>query len=166
MFCCDQKTLQFLAVNDAAIGHYGYSRTEFLSMTAKDIRPPQDVPALIEHVANQKAPSVRAGVWQHRKKDGTIIDVDVTWHRVEFSGHPSFLVLANDITEKRKSETALRESEQRYRENFDNANDLIYTHESGRHFTSLNETGDNFTGYLENRSLEHELRTRSSCGTG
>ena len=137
MWLCDQKTLQFLAVNDAAIGHYGYSRAEFLSMTAKDIRPSEDVPALIEHVATSKSPSASAGVWQHRKKDGALIDVDVTWHKVEFSGHPSFLVLANDITEKKKSETALRESEQRYREIFDNANDLIYTHDLARqlHFT-------------------------------
>ena len=45
MWLCDQKTLKFLAVNDAAVRHYGYSREEFLSMTAKDIRPPRDVPA-------------------------------------------------------------------------------------------------------------------------
>jgi DNA-binding response OmpR family regulator len=50
MWLCDQETLQFLAVNDAAVKHYGYSRQEFLSMTAKDIRPSQDVPGLLEHV--------------------------------------------------------------------------------------------------------------------
>jgi PAS domain S-box-containing protein len=153
MFLCDQKTLQFLAVNDAAVKHYGYSRAEFLSMTAKDIRPPQDVPALLEHVATSKAASLSAGVWQHRKKDGAIIDVDVTWHKVEFSGHPSFLVLANDITEKKKSETALRESEQRYREIFDNANDLIYTHDLQGNFTSLNSTGEQLTGYSKTEAL-------------
>ncbi|MFY9620399.1 MAG: PAS domain S-box protein [Pyrinomonadaceae bacterium] len=153
MWLCDQKTLQFLAVNDAAIGHYGYSRAEFLSMTAKDIRPSEDVPALVEHVATSTAPSASAGVWQHRKKDGSIIDVDVTWHRVEFTGHPSFLVLANDITEKKKSETALRESEHRYREIFDNANDLIYTHDLAGNFTSLNETGEQLTGYSKTEAL-------------
>ncbi|HWL74841.1 MAG TPA: PAS domain S-box protein, partial [Burkholderiaceae bacterium] len=94
-----------------------------------------------------------AGVWQHRKKGGALIDVDVTWHKVEFSGHPSFLVLANDITEKRKSETALRESEQRYREIFDNANDLIYTHDLAGNFTSLNETGEQLTGYSKTEAL-------------
>ncbi|HEX6188300.1 MAG TPA: PAS domain S-box protein [Pyrinomonadaceae bacterium] len=153
MWLCDQKTLKFLAVNDAAVRHYGYSREEFLSMTAKDIRPPRDVPALMEHVETNEALNANAGVWQHRKKNGAIIDVDITWHRVEFSGHPSFLVLANDITEKRKSETALRESEQRYREIFDNANDLIYTHDLEGNFTSLNETGERLTGYSKAEAL-------------
>ena len=157
MWLCDQKTLQFLAVNDAAIGHYGYSRAEFLSMTAKDIRPPQDVPALVEHVATTTTPKTSAGVWRHRKKDGAIIDVDVTWHKVEFSGHPSFLVLANDITETKKSETALRESEQRYREIFDNANDLIYTHDLEGNFTSLNKTGELLTGYSKSEALSMNL---------
>ena len=46
MWLCDQQTLQFLAVNDAAIEHYGYSREEFLSMTIRDIRREEDVPAL------------------------------------------------------------------------------------------------------------------------
>ncbi len=153
MWLCDRETLQFLAVNDAAIAHYGYSRAEFLSMTAKDIRLSEDVAALVEHVTTSQALSESAGVWQHRKKDGTLIDVDVTWHRVEFSGHPSFLVLANDITEKKKSETALRESEERYREIFDNANDLIYTHDLKGNFTSLNETGEQLTGYSTTEAL-------------
>ncbi|HKR21227.1 MAG TPA: PAS domain S-box protein, partial [Pyrinomonadaceae bacterium] len=153
MWLCDQKTLQFLAVNDAAVEHYGYSRAEFLSMTAKDIRPAEDVAALMDHVATNKVPSASAGVWQHRKKDGTLIDVDVTWHKVEFTGHPSFLVLANDITQKKRAEKALRESEQRYREIFDNANDLIYTHDLQGNFTSLNETGEQLTGYSKTEAL-------------
>lgn len=153
MWLCHQETLKFLAVNDAAVEHYGYSRAEFLSMTAKDIRPAEDVAALMDHVATKKVPSASAGVWQHRKKDGTLIDVDVTWHKVEFTGHPSFLVLANDITQKKRAEKALRESEQRYREIFDNANDLIYTHDLQGNFTSLNETGEQLTGYSKTEAL-------------
>ncbi|MFZ0998081.1 MAG: PAS domain-containing protein, partial [Candidatus Sulfotelmatobacter sp.] len=48
----DRETLRFLAVNDAAVHQYGYSRDEFLAMTLKDIRPPEDVPALVETVKN------------------------------------------------------------------------------------------------------------------
>src|SRR5207244_5955148 len=87
------------------------------------------------------------GVLKHRKKDGSVIDVDVTWHRVEFGGQSSFLVLANDVTEKRQSEIVVRESEQRFREIFDNANDIIYTHDLNGNFISLNQTGEDLTGY-------------------
>lgn len=153
MWLCDQETLRFLAVNDAAVSHYGYSREEFLSMTVRDIRPQEDVPKLLDHVLTNTGLNASAGVWRHRKKDGALIDVDVTWHKVEFSRQPSYLVLANDVTEKKKSETALRESEQRYREIFDNANDLIYTHDLAGNFTSLNHTAEKLAGYSKSEAL-------------
>src|SRR5947207_2005687 len=147
MWLCDQETLQFLGVNDAAIRHYGYTREEFLAMTAKQIRAAEDLPALMEHLATTPGKYANAGIWKHRRKDASIIDVDVSWHKLEFGGRPSFLVLANDVTEKKQSETALRESEERYRDIFDNANDIIYTHDLHGNFTSLNQTGEQLTGY-------------------
>lgn len=149
MWLCDQETLQFLAVNDAAVHHYGYTREEFLAMSAKQIRAPDAVPALLDHLANTPGAHANAGVWQHRKKHGAVIDVDVTWHKVEFGGRPSFLVLANDVTEKKRSEMVVRESEQRFREIFDNANDIIYTHDLKGNFISLNQAGEQLTGYLK-----------------
>ncbi|HKP38499.1 MAG TPA: PAS domain S-box protein [Pyrinomonadaceae bacterium] len=149
MYVCDEQTLQFLAVNDAAINHYGYTREQFLSMTIRDIRPEQEVPVLMSHLSNLNGRSDNAGVWTHRKKDGTLIDVEVTWHKLDFGNRPSFLVLANDVTEKKKSEMALRESEHRFREIFDNANDIIYTHDLQGNFTSLNRTGVELTGYSQ-----------------
>ena len=147
MYVCDEATLQFLAVNDAAVSHYGYSREEFLSMTVKDIRREEDIPALMAQVANNTGMNDNAGVWKHRKKDGTLIDVEIIWHKLDFDGRAAYLVLANDVTEKKKSEMALRESEHRYREIFDNANDIIYTHDLEGNFTSLNQTGEDLTGY-------------------
>ncbi|HEY8203310.1 MAG TPA: PAS domain S-box protein [Pyrinomonadaceae bacterium] len=153
MWLCEQETLQFLAVNDAAVSHYGYSRDEFLAMTAQEIRPAEDVAALLEHITTTTAPNANAGLWRHRKRDGTVIDVDVAWHKLEFSGRAAYLVLANDVTAKKRSETALIESEQRYREIFDNANDIIYTHDLEGNFTSLNRTGEQLTGYPISEAL-------------
>ena len=147
MWLCDQETLRFLAVNDAAISHYGYTREEFLAMTTKEIRAAADVPALMDHLATTPAKHANAGIWKHRLKDGSLIDVDVSWHKLEFAGRPSYLVLANDVTEKKLAEMALRESEERYRDIFDNANDIIYTHDLNGNFTSLNQTGEQLTGY-------------------
>jgi PAS domain S-box-containing protein len=104
MWVYDLDTLAFLAVNQAAIRHYGYSRDEFLSMTLKDIRPPEDIPALLDNVSKVGDGIDNAGVWRHRKKDGTIIDVEITSHALEFAGRRAKLVLANDVTERRRAE--------------------------------------------------------------
>ncbi len=101
MWVYDLETLSFLAVNEAAITHYGYTRAEFLAMTIVDIRPPEEEPA--------------AGVWRHRHKDGTLIEVEIATHALTFAGRPAKLVLANNVTERRRAESALRDSEARYR---------------------------------------------------
>jgi light-regulated signal transduction histidine kinase (bacteriophytochrome) len=73
-------------------------------MTIKDIRPEEDVPALLADVkANQSTPTVTS-IWRHRKKDGTLIDVEITSHEFQFGEHKTKLVLAKDITEQLRAE--------------------------------------------------------------
>ena len=109
MWVYDLETLGFLAVNEAAVRHYGYSRDEFLSMTIKDIRPGEDVPKLIENVSGVTSGLDRAGVWRHRKKDGTIIEVEIISHTLNFGERQAEVVLANDITGRiRMEEERLR----------------------------------------------------------
>ena len=67
MWVYDADTLAFLAVNDAAIRHYGYSRDEFLAMTIKDIRPAEDVPRLLADVVGGGGPGSPAA----RTRGGT-----------------------------------------------------------------------------------------------
>jgi protein-histidine pros-kinase len=119
----DLKTLSFLDVNRSAVQSYGYSREEFLSMTIKDIRPPQDVPALLESAAKAPPNTETSSIWQHRKKDGTLIDVEITSHPLIYEGKDARLVVATDITERKKAENALRQSEERFRLLVDGAQD-------------------------------------------
>jgi PAS domain S-box-containing protein len=126
MWVYDQKTLAFLAVNDAAINHYGYSREEFLRRTILDIRPPDDVSLLLE-VISVSSPGVNIpGIWKHQKKDGTIIDVEIVFHTLTFSGKAARLVLANDVTNRLWAERALRASEEKYRTLFEASADAIF----------------------------------------
>ncbi len=104
----DLETLAFLAVNDAAVRKYGYSREEFLSMTISDIRPPENVPRLREHVTHVAEGLNEAGMWQHRRKDGTIMEVEIVSHTLTFEGRLAKLILANDITERKQAEAKIR----------------------------------------------------------
>jgi len=106
----DPETLAFLTVNDAAVRHYGYSREEFLAMTLKDIRPPEDVARLL--AVDRSSPARgSAGLWRHRKKDGTLIDVDVYTHDVDLGGRLCRLAVVRDVTEQRKLEEQLRHAQ-------------------------------------------------------
>jgi PAS domain S-box-containing protein len=111
----DLQTLGILDVNHSAVLNYGYSREEFLSLTIKDIRPPEDVPALLESTVKAPPDVEAAGIWRHCKKDGTLIDVEITSHPLVYGGKNARLVVATDVTTRKKAEEALRQSEERFR---------------------------------------------------
>ncbi len=108
MWVYDLETLSFLAVNTAAISHYGYSREEFLAMTLKDIRPFEDIPALLDSVSRVGSGFDMAGIWRHRKKDGGIIYVEINSHTITFAGRHAEVVLANDVTERKWMEEKIK----------------------------------------------------------
>ncbi len=103
MWVFDAQTLVFLAVNEAAVRHYGYSRGEFATMTVADIEVP--APRLPENATRQ-----------HRTKDGTILRVELKSHGFEFNGRHARLVLVNDVTERLRAEEALRKTEEQLRQ--------------------------------------------------
>lgn len=110
MWVYDMATLAFLEVNEAAVQQYGYSRDEFLAMTIADIRPEEDVARLRKAVEDTPRDAVdEAGEWVHRRKDGSEIIVEITSHVIEFDGREAELVLANDVTARRRAEEELRE---------------------------------------------------------
>ena len=105
MWIYDLETLSFLEVNDAAMAHYGYGRQEFLSMTIADIRPAGDKPALLAAVSQAAdQPVGRTSIWTHRKKDGSMIDVEITSHALDYNGRSAELILAFDATERQLTE--------------------------------------------------------------
>ncbi|WP_439694828.1 PAS domain-containing protein [Mucilaginibacter sp. AW1-7] len=94
------EALNIVSVNDAAVITYGYSRAEFLTKSIHDIRPPEDAGKAIE-AAGGLAPNLNlSGTWRHIKKDGSIIQVSVTSHKITFNNNPNILVMVRDMTEQ------------------------------------------------------------------
>jgi two-component system sensor kinase FixL len=104
MWVLDLETLRFLDVNEAALRMYGFSRAEFLRLTIEDIRPPEDAPRLRETLQSLKPTDRLFGFWRHRKKDGTVFDVEVLSTEVRTLGRRARLVLVHDVTERQAAE--------------------------------------------------------------
>ena len=110
MWVYDLDTLRFLRVNDAAERHYGYSRSEFLSMTVLDIRQSEDIPRFRERISSPGDPrSYSAGIWRHRKRDGSPLQVEIFAHQLLSAGRRAELTLAIDVTERLRTQAEMAE---------------------------------------------------------
>jgi two-component system, NtrC family, sensor kinase len=105
----DSETLSFLEVNDAAVSLYGYSRAEFLEMIVADIEAQR--PGAQESFKDLLRSSSTAEHRQHRTKSGHMIEVEIHWHTLEFGGRKAALVVAQDITERKRLELDLRHAQ-------------------------------------------------------
>ncbi|WP_407430273.1 PAS domain-containing protein [Arcticibacter sp.] len=134
MWVYEVGTLRFLDVNAAAIQNYGFSKSEFLSMTLLDIRPEQDKEALKQAIREdvQQGKPHSSFFW-HRKKNGEIIRVLIKGNSLQYEGKGARIVIAIDDTARLKAEEALRISERRFKTLIQDGSDLI---------TIINPNGD------------------------
>ena len=114
MWVFERESLRILAVNDAAVRHYGYSKEEFEALTIEALRPPEDVPLLHSHIAELKERD-EGSSWRHQKRDGSIIYVEIKAHNLDYAGKNARLVAVNDVTERRRAEDALQAKEEQLR---------------------------------------------------
>src|SRR5439155_11304154 len=91
----DRATLRFLAVNDAAVSKYLYSRDEFLRMSYLDIHLPEDASTVQRSLINGQPNSPGIGLWRHKKKSGDLFDVEAAWIPVPFDRVPAILLTAD-----------------------------------------------------------------------
>ena len=111
MWVYDCRTLRFVSVNDAAVRTYGFSREEFLGMTILGIRPPEETPALLNYVSHIHPGFNGIGIRRHRKKDGSLLFVEISGFAFERNGGSYELTLANDVTQRKLMEEALIQSQ-------------------------------------------------------
>jgi PAS domain S-box-containing protein len=129
MWVLDDDTLRVLAVNEAAVAKYGWSRSEFLFKTINDLRPPEEADRL-QHYRERVRCESSSGLnqtiqWKHRTKSGAVIEVECTWLRVPYAGRNAVLVTSLDRTQQHKAEQHAREQAAM----LDLASDAIFVHD-------------------------------------
>jgi len=112
---CERESKELLAVNSAAVRHYGYSAEEFARLTLQELavstpRTEESSPPLASST-NAQIPAVL-----HRKKDGTLIWVELTQEDLELEGKAARLYVARDVTERKQAEEQLRKTEEQLRQ--------------------------------------------------
>jgi PAS domain S-box-containing protein len=108
MFVMDLETLDFVAVNNAAVRHYGFSHSEFLLLSLPGITKDAQ-PLDVERAFRTSQKSFDGGEWRHKKRNGDAIEVHLTAHAIVFAGKVTKIVLANDVTERNKAQRQLDE---------------------------------------------------------
>ncbi|MEC4982770.1 MAG: PAS domain S-box protein [Oscillatoria sp. PMC 1068.18] len=147
MWVYNLQTWEFLAVNEAAIQHYGYSRQEFLNLKLHDLRPAEALSLSLKKVAEVTSGLHKAGIFKHQKKDGTIIHVEITSHTLNFSGKNAEVVLVNDISERLIAEAQLLETTTLQKAILDSANYTIISTTVEGIILTFNAAAQRLLGY-------------------
>ena len=142
----DPATLRFIDCNESAYRSLGYSREEFLSLTVFDIDPLIDPESLADQNVEMKETGFATLESVHLRKDGTTFPVEVNVKVVKLE-RDYRLAVVRDITSRKRAEEALRASEERYRELFENAKDALYVHDLSGRYVSLNRAAEELTGF-------------------
>jgi PAS domain S-box-containing protein len=136
MYVYDLNSLSFLEVNQAAIERYGYSREEFLQMRITDIRPQDEVPRLLEYLQQSRDAFELPGHWQHQRRDGSLMQVNLALIQLEFAGRAAAQVIVEDITDQ----LALEARQQQLNEQVQRRlRELMVIHEVSQRLQQLEE---------------------------
>jgi len=145
----------FVFVNDEYCKISGYSREELLERSAWNTVPPDNLAATRERYRQRQRGENITGHYEANllRKDGTLLPIELSVSTFNYQGKIATVSFFKDITERKKAEETLRQSEERYRELIENANDIIYTHDLAGNFTSINKAGERVTGYTRDEVL-------------
>ena len=149
----DQASLRFLAVNDAALRSYGYTRDEFLALKYGAFRLAEDLPAFDTSGQTFATETINAGERQHKKKDGSVFWVDVVLHPLDWDGYTACMAIVQDVTDRREAEAGLN----RLAAIVTSSQDAIIGWNPAKQITSWNPGAERLYGWTANEMLGRSI---------
>lgn len=154
MWIYNPDSLELVEVNDAALDLYGYSREEMLRLTIKDLRPAREVSRLMKEVGKRKQHFNNAGIWEHRKKEGSVLYMRIMSNPIEVDGKSMKLVLAQDVTEQVKANQKLDREQELLKVLTQNIPGTFYIFNTDRQMVRWNKNLETITGYSHDEIKE------------
>ncbi|HAH47094.1 PAS domain S-box protein [Gimesia sp.] len=146
LFVYDRETLRYLAVNDAAVDSYGYTREEFLTMTIEEIRLAEEIARLKEMLAKSGTGKEQRGIWKHQRKSGEIFEVEIFAYGLEFAGRPACLIQARDLSEQRQAEAKATQTSELLQAVVNGVNDAVFVKNREGRYLLFNQAAAKFVG--------------------
>ncbi len=152
----------YISINNATERIFGYTREEALSLNMKQIIAPEHMKLVKQNLLKKIKGDIGQTVYEVDciRKDGTRVTLEVNSSTIMKDGEAVAVQgIARDITARKLAEELSRKNEERYKDLFENANDLIYTHDLNGNITSLNRAGEVITGYTREEALKINIAT-------
>ena len=151
---------KYLSINQAGERAFGYTRDEVLRLDLSQVTTPEHLDLARAMLAEKLSGKTKQTIYEADciTKDGRVLTLEINSSVIYKDDKPLAIQgIARDITERKMTEGALRRSEKEYRDLFENANDLIYTHDLKGNFTSLNRAGEQITGFTRDEALKMNI---------
>jgi two-component system, sensor histidine kinase and response regulator len=147
------NSLDILEANDSALTLYGYGREQICALNLIDLFSPEDQPERSELIAELRRPVNAIGPFVHRGSQNQELVVNMVSFVFELEGVDARIAMIQDETGRHRAEEALRTSEERFRELFENANDVIFLHDLKGKIIAVNRAAEYLTGYSRTEVL-------------
>ncbi|WP_460680259.1 PAS domain S-box protein [Mucilaginibacter koreensis] len=157
MFIYDMGSLRFLDVNDAACQQYGYTRQEFLQLTIRDIRPPEDYPQMERALINLKGNRVMKRRFRHQHKNGTVFNVEIISYDIRVESNPARLVMPIDVTVQLQNQLALEQTLSKMAHTLESISDGHFILSPAGEVISWNKSAEALTGVMKEEILNHNF---------
>ena len=150
--------MNILDANNKAVEEFGYSKLELLKMKVFELHPEDELKHSKHVLAEMKKVSALNVETKFLRKDGSIFLAEATPCKYTLGSKPIIHVVIRDITERKKAQEALEESEVRYRNLFENSSEFLFTLDLKGNFTDVNKAAVTITGFTKSELLKKNFK--------
>jgi PAS domain S-box-containing protein len=156
--------MNIVEANERAVATYGYPRPKLIGMNVAEIRTPNEAPRLADHVRNLNESGSSYIETVHERSDGSTFPIEISAYTVEVEGKRFFQSIGRDITDRKRTEEEMRESNKKLSTIINNLRGVVFRCNNDENWTMqyISDGIYELAGYLPNEFINNKIRTYGS----